>query len=311
MSPVGLPSPRSSPTLPSGIDAPPPLPEIRSEQIRKRIFTHSSSMAKGHKHPFQAPEDDLPEDNEEFGHIGDQVFALAVTDLIQQLYPHLRVGPASKVRDRIKRKDMLAEICMLYGLHMRLNLPERQAGDLRASQSVQVEVFKAFVGGLYRDQGAEVVSEWLISLLRPHVKAAYRSVREDYLLPPETEPPQQFEAPTAYGPSFLSSTSSEGAGPDLPSYLATGPRDHHRLTAPQADVLQQSSTQAGDGVGTRRAVTDTPRGRRRRRRLSPRGGGSREAGKQDGTLSQRRSSTGLGSTDSARKRLRAEGTNDG
>ena len=27
--------------------------------------------------------------------IGDQVFALAITDLIQDLYPHLRVGPAS------------------------------------------------------------------------------------------------------------------------------------------------------------------------------------------------------------------------
>ena len=29
------------------------------------------------------------------GQIGDQVFSLAVTDLIQDLYPHLRVGPAS------------------------------------------------------------------------------------------------------------------------------------------------------------------------------------------------------------------------
>jgi dsRNA-specific ribonuclease len=29
------------------------------------------------------------------GQIGDQVFALAITDLIQDLYPHLRVGPAS------------------------------------------------------------------------------------------------------------------------------------------------------------------------------------------------------------------------
>jgi hypothetical protein len=29
------------------------------------------------------------------GHIGDQSFGLAITDLIQTLYPHLRVGPAS------------------------------------------------------------------------------------------------------------------------------------------------------------------------------------------------------------------------
>jgi hypothetical protein len=62
-----------------------------------------------------------------FGHIGEQVFALAVTDLIQELYPLLRVGPASvglassfssqsltitvqKMRDYIKRKESLAEM---------------------------------------------------------------------------------------------------------------------------------------------------------------------------------------------------------
>ncbi len=33
-----------------------------------------------------------------FGHLGDQVFALAVTDAIQELHPHLRVGPASVSR---------------------------------------------------------------------------------------------------------------------------------------------------------------------------------------------------------------------
>ena len=62
-----------------------------------------------------------------YGHIGDQVFALAVTDSIQELYPLLRVGPASvglappfsslslmitvkKMRDSIKRKESLAEM---------------------------------------------------------------------------------------------------------------------------------------------------------------------------------------------------------
>jgi hypothetical protein len=44
---------------------PPPLPEIQSEQIRQRIFTHSSSLDKCHKHAFQAPESDVPVDNEE------------------------------------------------------------------------------------------------------------------------------------------------------------------------------------------------------------------------------------------------------
>ena len=68
MSSVGNPPPHCSPTFQSNaVDGLPPLPEIRSEQIRKRIFTHSSSLAKkGRKHAFEAPDDDLPVDNEEY-----------------------------------------------------------------------------------------------------------------------------------------------------------------------------------------------------------------------------------------------------
>jgi hypothetical protein len=42
----------------------PPLPQIRSEEIRKRIFTHNSCLP-DHKHEIQAPEGGPPVDNEE------------------------------------------------------------------------------------------------------------------------------------------------------------------------------------------------------------------------------------------------------
>ncbi|KAH9965585.1 hypothetical protein BJV74DRAFT_295890 [Russula compacta] len=110
MSSIGLPSPRLPPSrLSDAVAKLPPLPEIRSEQIRKRIFTHSSP-AISRRYDFQAPESDPSTDNEELAHIGDQVFGLAITDLIQGLYPHLQVGPASKVRDYIKRKCFLAQM---------------------------------------------------------------------------------------------------------------------------------------------------------------------------------------------------------
>ena len=127
------------------------------------------------------------------------------------------------------------------------------------------------MGGVYRDRGPDVASDWLMSLLRPYVEGAYRRVREEHLLPPET---------TAHKPSPFSSTSSERAGPGLPSYPAGFPHDLRRLTPPQTSVPQQSSAWAGGGVDTRRAVTDKPRGRRRRRRSSPKDGGSGDAGEQ-------------------------------
>jgi hypothetical protein len=63
MSSAGHSSPPSSPIASSfAANSLPPLPEIRSEQIRKRIFTHSSGL---HKHALQEYEGDPPIDNEE------------------------------------------------------------------------------------------------------------------------------------------------------------------------------------------------------------------------------------------------------
>ena len=45
--------------------------------------------------PVAIPLDYLAEVTMRLGQIGGQVFGLVVTDLIQDLYPYLRVGPAS------------------------------------------------------------------------------------------------------------------------------------------------------------------------------------------------------------------------
>jgi len=65
ITPEGDPSAHSSSTLlDSAVGELPSLPEIRSEQLAQRIFTHGSLTA-GLKYPFQAPDDDANADNEE------------------------------------------------------------------------------------------------------------------------------------------------------------------------------------------------------------------------------------------------------
>jgi hypothetical protein len=114
---------------------------------------------------------------------------------------------------------------------------------------------QAYIGGIYRDQGAKVASDWLISLLQPHVEDAYRSVLEDHLRPPDT--PRQLETPDSL--LFASaSESSKSASPALPSLFEGGARDHRQLLT-QANVLRQ---------------TDKPRVRLRRQRSSSTNGGS-------------------------------------
>jgi ribonuclease-3 len=43
---------------------------------------------------------------------------------------------------------------------------------------------QAYVGGLYREQGMDVVRKWLRMLLLLDIKEAYEIIRSEHLLPP-------------------------------------------------------------------------------------------------------------------------------
>ena len=81
--------------------------------------------------------------------------------------------------------------------------PWRYLCQYLADRSVVAEVFKvllifdqtigksllntfpqAYVGGLYKEQGLDVVGKWLRSLLQLDIKEAYEIVQREYLLPP-------------------------------------------------------------------------------------------------------------------------------
>ncbi|KAI9447224.1 ribonuclease III domain-containing protein [Lactarius psammicola] len=169
----------------------PPLPLIRDRRLLTQIFTHRS-LARRPKRSFEDSPDDPSPDNEQLVHIGDPVFSLVVTDLIRDLFPNLSVGPSSKVRDRLKHTATLARVAVLYRLHERLLVQIAQANEVKASPNAQAEVFKAYVGGLYREQGMGPVNEWLRSLFHLYVQDAYENIRREHLLPP-VQPPH---APT-------------------------------------------------------------------------------------------------------------------
>lgn len=70
---------------------------------------------------------------------------------------------------------------------------------------------QAYVGGLYNDQGLEVVRKWLYALFLPYVKEAYRVCRNQHGLP--SPPPSPFLPHSQYDPSTASSA--------LPDYEPT------------------------------------------------------------------------------------------
>ncbi|KAJ2923319.1 hypothetical protein H1R20_g13776, partial [Candolleomyces eurysporus] len=161
----------------------PVLPVIGDARINDQVFTHRSVAARP-THVFEDHPDDPSPDNEKYEHLGDMVLGLVVTNLMFELYPGLRVGPSTKIRSLMVGNSTLADISKRYKLPDRLRLHPAQALTLRASTNVQADVFEAFVGGLFRDQGLGVVQAWLRPLFEPFAREAYHIVRKQHNLPP-------------------------------------------------------------------------------------------------------------------------------
>ncbi|KAI9431739.1 ribonuclease III domain-containing protein [Lactarius indigo] len=300
--------PSSSPTHLTVTKMLPLLPRIWSTQRLKQIFTHSSMSARPRSgFEFEAPHADPMYDNEGLAHIGDGVLSLAVTDLIQGRYPRLHVGPTSKMRDRIKCGGTLARITVQYGLHERLR---GENPRLKNEQRVQVNVFKAYVGGLFKEQGIDVVKKWLNQLFEPLVDAAYWAERQHYLehaVPatpsptPSPPPPPQRIAPV---PS-LPGRAAEG----LKQAEVKGQGRSEATKARNRPTQRQSLAAAGTSLG----AIDRPGGQHTQRGIGSRDGRRRDAepdssytGRHSGALPRRRSPSTAEMTErGARKRLRS------
>ncbi|KAF8806217.1 ribonuclease III [Phlegmacium glaucopus] len=183
----------------------PKLPEIHSPAIKSQVFTHRSYYAR-QTHVFEDLPNDPSPDNEKYEHLGDTVLGMTVTHLLMKHFPSIRVGPSTKIRSLIVGNPNLAEMLVFflvlkhptvvlehfttylprslkYKLPDSLRLHPAQAITLRTSARVQADVFEAFIGGLFLDQGLEVVRAWIEPLFKPYALAAYQIVRQQHGLP--------------------------------------------------------------------------------------------------------------------------------
>ncbi|KAI0340803.1 ribonuclease III [Trametopsis cervina] len=165
----------------------PPLPEIQSDEIRKQVFTHRSYFARP-THVFEDTAHDPSPDNEMLEHLGDAVLSMVVTSYLTEVFPHLRVGPSTKIRALVVGNNTLAGISALYNLPDRLFTHPAQAITLRASTNIQADLFESYVGGVFRDGGIDAVKAWLEPLFRPYLVEAYRLVRVQHGLSPDPDP---------------------------------------------------------------------------------------------------------------------------
>ncbi|KAJ7661322.1 hypothetical protein DFH06DRAFT_372945 [Mycena polygramma] len=142
----------------------PAVPEISNKELRARVFNADPSESS--RHEFDDPAADTTPATENLENLGDSVLRLIVTSLILDMYPGLRVGPFTKLRELLMDNATLGDLCDKF----RFPVDRGQA-----PQHVQ---FKVFVGAIYLDQGLESVRLWLAALFRPYSSTAYNFLRD-------------------------------------------------------------------------------------------------------------------------------------
>jgi ribonuclease-3 len=137
---------------------------IENEKLLKQAFTHSSYVNEHRRKPF--------EDNERLEFLGDAVLELTVSQFLFKKYPMMTEGELTKLRAAIVCEPALVsfadELC--FGKLILLGKGEEITGG-RERPALLADVFEAFIGALYLDQGIEMVIKFLEIIVFPKINA--------------------------------------------------------------------------------------------------------------------------------------------
>jgi ribonuclease-3 len=124
--------------------------------LLQQAFTHSSYVN----------ENKQAKHNERLEFLGDAVLELAVTQYLYEQYPKRPEGELTKMRASIVCEPSLNTLAVQqnFGTYLLLGRGEESTGG-RSRPAILADVFEAFIGALYLDQGFEVVIRFLQSSL--------------------------------------------------------------------------------------------------------------------------------------------------
>jgi ribonuclease-3 len=127
---------------------------FRKPELLKQAFTHSSYVNEhriaGHK------------DNERLEFLGDAVLELTVSEFLYFMYPERTEGELTKLRASIVCEPSLVTFAehLDFGAYVFLGKGEELTGG-RSRPALLADVFEAFIGALYLDQGIEAAKKFL------------------------------------------------------------------------------------------------------------------------------------------------------
>jgi dsRNA-specific ribonuclease len=147
----------------------PPLPEIPSEEIRRQVFAHSTSLT------FSgSAEDNPPQSNERLEFLGDSYLNYCVSHIIYREFPALTPGELTILRSSLVSNANLCIWARAYGLnnHLVLGYSMAHVGVSDGAEKLVADVFEAYIGGVLisNPRGKDLIEEFLEGLVRPELR---------------------------------------------------------------------------------------------------------------------------------------------
>lgn len=135
---------------------------FRDENLLRQVFTHSSYVNEQRGKRIQ--------DNERLEFLGDAVLELTVSQFLYKTFPKMSEGEMTKLRASIVCEPSLVKFAELldFGELVLLGKGEELTGG-RQRPALLADVFEAFIGGLYLDQGLESVFQFMEKYVYPRI----------------------------------------------------------------------------------------------------------------------------------------------
>lgn len=146
---------------------------FHDHDILRQAFTHSSYVNEHREGKFS--------DNERLEFLGDAVLELGVSQYLYRTKPKMAEGELTKLRASIVCEPSLVNFAreLNFGDHILLGKGEEQTGG-RERPALLADVFEAFLGALYLDQGYDAAIQFLEKYVFPKISTGAFSHAMDY-----------------------------------------------------------------------------------------------------------------------------------
>ncbi len=146
---------------------------FQNERLLMTAFTHSSYVNEHRQKKY--------EDNERLEFLGDAVLELGVSRYLYKHEPNMSEGELTKLRASIVCEPSLVQFSteLNFSQYILLGKGEELTGG-RERPALLADVFEAFIGALYLDQGMDAVEQILQKVVFPKINDGTFSHVMDY-----------------------------------------------------------------------------------------------------------------------------------